>query len=203
MGDRGVQAVGADDRVRFEQAWQAAIGDDSSHPSMVISDQILDPDAVLDLRTTCHSGIDQRTIQYPATRRVQRADAVARLDSNGNVLTGVAERCRAHGRGASRLDRRQHIPALQLQDGAAHQCVRGQRVAAVGPFVDEQHASASSRQQESGRRTCAPCPDDHDIKFLHRGHRPPLPPKPPPVSRISTAWGRASKSAKMPPAAVT
>ena len=109
MGDRGVQAVGADDRVRFEQAWQAAIGDDSSHPSMVISDQILDPDAVLDLRTTCHSGIDQRTIQYPATRRVQRADAVARLDGNGNVLTGVSSA--AHSSAAIARRRRASVRA--------------------------------------------------------------------------------------------
>ena len=88
-------------------------------------------------------GVSQHAVQHGASRRVQRVDAELRFDRDGDVLIRITERRGPDRRRVRSDDRRQHAPAMQLQDGAAHQRVRGKRVRAIPAPVDDEHPAAA------------------------------------------------------------
>jgi len=75
---------------------------------------------------TCSGGcgIDKYPVEDVAPRRVQRVDALARADSDADLLTvGVVEDHLTDRRCVGCDDIGEHAPSRELQDCAAHQTV--------------------------------------------------------------------------------
>ena len=143
-----MKSVGADDHVGIN-AVTCATGDssDSTYAPAIVEDDVVDADTVPDVCSAVGRGIDQGPVEQRPAWRVQRADTKSRLDWHGDVLLAVAERGRVHRRGAGCNEGGQEPPAMQLQNGAAHQRMRRQRVRAVCAFVDQHHSRTRSCEQ--------------------------------------------------------
>ena len=87
----------------------------------------------------CGGGIRQQCIDHRSPRRIQRIDAVSRIDRQRDSLFTVLERCTANGGSAGGPNAIQKAPTLQLQDPPAHHRERGQGVRTVAVTVDHEH----------------------------------------------------------------
>ena len=52
---------------------------------------------------------------------------------------------------------------MELDHGSAHERVRRERVGAIAPAIDDEHAMTGTREQERRRRAGAPRADNHDV----------------------------------------
>jgi hypothetical protein len=136
--------------------------------------QSFDSGAIDDIRAGGASRIDEQPIQHVPSRRVQGVDPVTRRNRHRNGLVAVEERRLPYGRGAGGGDRRQNAPAMQLDDGATHERVGGERVGAVAPAIDHEHAVPGTREQHCrGRAGASRADNDHVITGCRRLRRAP------------------------------
>jgi hypothetical protein len=165
LRDRRVHPVGADDHIRIDPlASSAGKNRDAANASAMIDNDVVGSRTISELRTAPLSCVNEQTVEQRSSRRVQRVDAVARLDGDRHVQVAVGERRGAHGGRSCVDDSRQDAPPIELHYGPAHERVRRQRVGAVRSLVDHQHAGARPGQQQRGRGPCAPRADDDHIE---------------------------------------
>ncbi len=158
-------AVGADDRRGPDVVGGAVAVDDrrADDAASVVTVQAGETSAEAHLGTGRDGGLGQHPIEHGAARGVERRNPV--LVGNGDLerVVAIDERGATDRRRVRRDNRRQHAPAVQLDDGPAHQRVGGQRVAAGEPRVDHQDPGALSGEAQRGGGTGATGADDEHV----------------------------------------
>ena len=120
-----------------------------------------------------HRVLGQDRVEDVAAGREEVVDAGAVLDRHGAVEPGRPEGDLADRRGAARDDPVEQPPAGELDDAAAGDGVRRQRVRRRRPAVEQRHPQSAVRQ-EAGRRGAgaARADDDGVVLVLSSGHPP-------------------------------
>jgi DNA-binding CsgD family transcriptional regulator len=136
---------------------------DPADAPVVVAHQIGDGERMADVDAGIGGGISEYRIEHGAARRVQGVDATTRLDRDGDLLTGVAERGAPDRRGAGGDHTVQHAPPVELQHTGAHERVGRERVGAVCRAVDDDHVEAGPGEQHRGRRAGGAGADDQDV----------------------------------------
>ena len=162
LGHHGVPAVGADDHrgVLGDRASALAVPADARHRAVGGQD-LVDGEALAQLRGRLDRGVDQERVQDGAARAVAVPDPVDGPRRAGDRQRPEVERVGVHGRAPGLHQAVQQPPALERRDpGRVHE-VRRHRVAREGRLVEQQDPMALARQQHRGRRPRAAGPD-HD-----------------------------------------
>ena len=118
-------------------------------------------DALLGARGDRRVGEDR--IEHGSPWRVQRVDAVGRLDVDRRRLVADVEGRAAHGRSPGRDDLRENAPAVELKDAAAHEGVRGQRVVPVLRTVDDEDIEPGAGKEQGGGGAGGASADDDRV----------------------------------------
>jgi hypothetical protein len=161
---RRVEPIGPHHQVRLDRVPLAARdGGDAAHSTVRAGDQAIHGHAVDHLGAAFDRHRREQAVEPRPPRRIQRLDAVLRLDRHGHVLVVVAERRGGDRRRAVIDDRLQHAAPVKLHDGAAPQGVRRERVGAVASAIDHHHAGPGPRQQQRRRGARAAGAHDDDI----------------------------------------
>ena len=178
--DAGADAVGADHpRGLPGDAAPLVAADDAVDPAVLVAGTSGDRHAVAERGAGGSGGVDEDRVEHGAPRRVQRVDAVGRLDGHRDLVVGVAERRRAHGRRARGDDGVEQAPAVELHDAGAHERVGGEGVRAVAALVDDEDVEAGAGEEQGGRRAGGAGADDDDVVAWGGG-----------VVRMVVLWGR-------------
>jgi hypothetical protein len=165
LGDGGADPVRAHDeaRVRAKRSPVPGPADDTGDGAGRVPFDVGDGNPEARLRPGIGCRVDQDRVENGTARRIQRLDAVGRLDRDRHDLARVAERDPSHGRSPGRDDPVQEPPTVQLQHAAPHQRVGRQRVGAVLPPVEQQHAQPGPGQQERGGSAGRSGADHRDV----------------------------------------
>ena len=164
LRDQRMLAVGADHDPRALGDRRAALGvpADAGHRP-VVSQDLVDGEALAQLRTRLDGGIDQQLVEHRAARAVAVRDPVDRLRRPGDRQRSEVEGVGLDRRAAGRLQALQQSPALERSHARRMHQVGRHRVARKGRLVDQQHPVALAGQQHRGGRSRAARSDDDRV----------------------------------------
>ena len=168
--DRRAAPVGADgERRRGTEGHAASARDalDSAHCAAACQQAGYQSRAE-DLGSGRAGRIQQQSVEHRSARGAQRGYSVAGADFDRLIVVAVAEPGRMNGRGTRGDDRIEQTPAVQLQDAATHERMRGQRVGAPLGGLDHEHPQTPACKQHRGSGARAPsADDDHVVVAIH------------------------------------
>ena len=106
---------------------------DPGDPAGVVAEQAGHGDAELDARASRRGGVNQHRVEHSSPRRIQRLDAMRRLDGDrhavgARVVSAIVESGLAYGWSAGVDDAVEQAPLGQQVHAAAHERMGGEGV---------------------------------------------------------------------------